>query len=97
MEEMAVCGLVCSDCPFHGPECQGCAATKGRPFWAVKYGLTACPIYDCAVNQKGYTSCGQCQALPCNTFTNLKDPNMTDEAFQQVLKERIYRLKAKQS
>jgi len=97
MAEMTVCGLVCGECHLSGSVCQGCTATKGKPFWAVKHGLTTCPIYDCAVDQKGYTSCGECQDLPCETFTNLKDPNMTDESFQQTLKVRIARLREAQS
>jgi hypothetical protein len=97
MTEMTVCGLVCGGCPFLGNGCQGCADSKGKPFWVLEYGLKVCPLYDCAVNQKRYPHCGQCQALPCETFTKLKDPNMTEEAFQQALKERITRLRAAQS
>ena len=97
MAEITVCGLICGECSFLGPVCKGCAATKGRPFWVSGYGLSSCPIYHCAVEQKGYLCCGRCQALPCETFTKLKDPNMTDEAFQQTLKERIARLGAAQS
>lgn len=95
MAEITVCGLVCGECHLFGSACQGCAATKGKPFWAARYWIVnTCPIYDCVVDQ---TSCGECQDLPCETFTNLKDPNMTDEAFQQIMKERIARLREAQS
>ncbi len=94
MDRIAVCGLICQECPHLGPKCQGCAGSEGKPFWVSQAGRAACPIYDCAVNQRGHSSCGQCPSLPCNTFTKLKDPAMTEEEFQQSLGERIGRLQA---
>jgi hypothetical protein len=97
MDQITACGLVCQDCGFLGATCQGCAASEGKPFWAAQFGLRGCPIYDCAANQRGYSTCGQCPSLPCDTFTKLKDPNMTEEEFQRSLSERIGRLKGGQT
>jgi hypothetical protein len=97
MSQITVCGLVCRDCGFLGATCQGCAASEGKPFWASQFGLPVCPIYDCATKQRGYSTCGQCPSLPCDTFTKLKDPNMTEEEFQRSLNERIGRLKGMQA
>jgi hypothetical protein len=77
-----------------GNTCQGCAATLGKPPWVYEANFAdGCPIYNCAVGQKGYSHCGLCPELPCSMFSNLKDPNMSDEAFRQSLAERIARLK----
>lgn len=53
------CGLHCAACSWketHG--CGGCIATKGHPFHGE------CPIAICCLG-KGYTHCGECEAMPC--------------------------------
>jgi hypothetical protein len=97
MSQITACGLICRDCPFLGPKCAGCAPSAGKPFWAAEFGLAGCPIYDCAVNQRGYATCGQCPSLPCDVFTKLKDPNLSEEEFQRSLHERVARLKGAQA
>ncbi|MHB1034070.1 MAG: DUF3795 domain-containing protein [Pirellulales bacterium] len=92
MSEINACGLVCQDCNFLGATCPGCAASKGKPFWVLGSDLRVCPIHGCAT-ERGHSTCGQCSSLPCDMFTTLKDPNMTDEEFQRSLAERLVRLK----
>jgi len=92
MKNVSPCGFLCPECPFKG-SCQGCLEIRGRAFWVEKAGYEVCPIYDCAVNSNGIAHCGQCPQLPCPMFLNLKDPNISEEAFQQDLKARIDRLR----
>jgi hypothetical protein len=88
------CGLVCSECEFFGKTCDGCHAVKGQTFWAKEVMPDkTCPLYQCAVNEKGFAHCGQCSELPCATFLRMKDPNSTDEEHQKALVERVNRLK----
>jgi hypothetical protein len=47
-----------------------------------------CPLYDCCRNQKKLDHCGLCAEFPCNTFNELRDPNMSDEEFQNSLNTR---------
>ena len=84
----AACGLYCGDCEYLGNRCTGCAQLQGKPFWAGQYGVEVCPIYGCCVDQKGLEHCGLCDEFPCETFTSLRDPSMTDEQFERSLRER---------
>ncbi|OPY50248.1 MAG: hypothetical protein A4E48_01951 [Methanosaeta sp. PtaU1.Bin060] len=94
MMELNACGLCCQECPLISNHCSGCEATKGKPPWVYEAGFDeGCPIYDCAVNMKSYTHCGQCSKLPCEIFSRLRDPSMSDEAFSKSLSERIAWLK----
>jgi hypothetical protein len=52
-----------------------------------------CPMYDCAVNKKGFKNCGDCGELPCQLFLNMKDPNSTDEEHQASIGRRVNLLK----
>jgi hypothetical protein len=93
VSQITVCGLKCQECVFLGTTCPGCAASEGKPFWAVSGNPRVCPLYDCAVRQRQFSTCGQCPSLPCDTFSTLKDPAMTDDEFRRSLHERIGRLK----
>ena len=84
-----VCGLYCKSCDFLGVECEGCGYVDGRPFWAKQMPAGICPIHDCCRNKKQLEHCGLCQELPCTTFLELRDPNMSNEEFQKSLDERI--------
>jgi hypothetical protein len=91
---LAVCGLLCNECDFLGKSCQGCHEVKGATFWAVdSMPDKKCPLYKCAVVDKKYVNCGQCSELPCKTFTDMKDPNASEEQHQEGLKKRVKRLK----
>jgi hypothetical protein len=84
----APCGLCCSDCHFFGTECRGCSQVQGRPFWSVHVPGGACPIHSCCVGERHLEHCGTCASFPCRTFHDLRDPNMSDEAFRESLIKR---------
>ena len=91
---ISACGLVCSDCEFYQKQCAGCREVKGQTFWAVEHlPNKVCPLYNCAVNERGYKDCGGCSELPCTVFREMKDPSSTDEQHQQGLIDRVARLK----
>jgi hypothetical protein len=52
-----------------------------------------CVLYSCAVNDKGYTDCGECDELPCKRFFELKDPNTSQEEHLASIQMRAARLK----
>jgi hypothetical protein len=88
------CGLICDECEFFGKTCDGCKAVKGQTFWAKEMMPTkTCPLFDCAVNQRKYSDCGDCKELPCELFLKMKDPNSTEEEHQESLKKRVAILK----
>ena len=84
----AACGLYCGDCEFLGDQCRGCGNVMGKPFWTEQFDMEVCPIYDCSVNKHRLEHCGLCNEFPCETFTSLRDPSMTDEQAEQSLRER---------
>ena len=92
----AVCGSNCEECPYFKKPCTGCRKVSGQTFWAADhFPNKTCPIYDCSINQKKHSDCGDCKALPCQTFVTLKDPSMTEVEFQEGLKKRVSRLHQK--
>lgn len=88
-----VCGAICSGCPFLGKGCAGCIECEGKVFWALQYFGGACPLYVCAVDQRGYSNCGECPELPCKLFLEQKDPSMSDEEHQESITKRVNHLK----
>jgi hypothetical protein len=87
------CGVSCSECSWLAKGCAGCRELNGKPFWTSEHTEKGvCPIYDCSVNNKKLQHCGECEKLPCQTFTGLRDPSMSDEEYQQSLKNRISNL-----
>ena len=89
---LSSCGADCESCD-HLKNCGGCHAMKGVPFYLKDFGFEICPMYDCPVNKKGYKSCADCPELPCQIFYDWKDPNMTDEAHNNSVNERVKVLK----
>jgi hypothetical protein len=53
-----------------------------------------CPLYDCAVNRRGYNDCGDCAELPCATFLQMKDPSVSDEEHQRMVGVRVELLRS---
>jgi len=91
---ISACGLICNECPFFEKDCKGCFAVEGKTFWAADAMPNGtCSLFDCSVNTRKYKNCGACAELPCKMFTDLKDPNSSEEEHQKTLIERVKRLK----
>ena len=60
----------------------------GKPFWTAQIPIGVCPLHDCCRNLKKLEHCGLCEEFPCDSFLELRDPNMTDEEFERYLDER---------
>ncbi|MFC2014934.1 DUF3795 domain-containing protein [Chloroflexota bacterium] len=88
MKLTACCGGYCGDCEALGEKCPGCGQVYGKPFHVELYKLEVCQIYGCCVDKKQLENCGLCDEFPCETFTSLRDPSMSDEEFEQSLRER---------
>lgn len=46
-------------------------------------------MYECCINQKQYTDCGQCEKLPCQIYYDLQDPSTTLEEHEAGIKLRV--------
>lgn len=64
--------------------------TGGKPFYTPD---KPCLIYSCAVLERGGSSCAGCGALPCGIWQETRDPQFTDEAFSESIRQRIQKLK----
>lgn len=88
----SVCGVICeTDCRAYKVECDGCNKLDGKVSWAVFYGKDHCPIYAC-VSEKGLSSCVDCGLAPCDVWFQTRNPEVTDEAFQQDINSRLANL-----
>ena len=93
---LSTCGLKCDECEFYNKTCSGCRNVMGATFWAIEMmPAKVCPLYDCAVNQRGHKDCGECAELPCATFLQMKDPATSDEEHQRMIGIRVDLLRAK--
>ena len=88
-----VCGLSCGGCAHLGKECAGCHSLKGKVYWAPYTGGDICPIYHCCTVQNGWKHCGECPQVPCERWKTLKDPDESDEQFQQSVNARFRALR----
>lgn len=96
--KISACGLICDECPFFGKECGGCYKVEGRTFWAIDaIPSGVCPLFNCSVNQRKYKSCGDCNELPCKTFLEMKDPNITEVEHHISIEKRVALLHAKKN
>lgn len=90
-ETLSCCGTKCSECGCYGSMCKGCNESAGKVFHAPK--RQACPIYECSVNKKKQAGCGDCKNLPCDVWRNTKDPSMSEEEFENNIRQRVENLK----
>jgi hypothetical protein len=91
---LSPCGIKCGEFEAcKSANCGGCHAIKGKPFYLKDFGVEVCPIYDCAVNKKGYHTCGECEQLPCEIIYGWKDPSSSDEEHAQSIKHNAALLK----
>ena len=44
-----------------------------------------CPLYDCCVNKKQLEHCGLCTEFPCKTFSELRDPSLSEDEAEKSL------------
>ena len=88
---LSCCGTECTKCKYYGTICQGCNVSFGKVFHAPKG--QACPIYECAINQKNFKGCGICGNVPCDIWRKTKDPSFSEEEFERNIQERVNRLK----
>jgi len=87
-----VCGIYCGACEHLGTRCQGCGYINGQPFWTSQFKMPSCPLYDCCINNKKLEHCGLCEELPCKTFIELRDPELSDEEAENSILERTNEL-----
>jgi hypothetical protein len=91
---LSACGIICDDCEFFNKTCTGCINVKGSTFWAKEMMPNkVCPLFDCSVNKNKYRNCGDCKELPCKMFSEMKDPNSSEEEHQKSLRIRVAALK----
>lgn len=88
---LSCCGTECTDCEFYQKECAGCNECGGRVFHVPKG--KSCPIYACSVQKHRYAVCAGCEELPCSIWIATRDPRLSEEAFQQSIRERMQNLK----
>ncbi len=87
---ISACGLICNECPFYNNPCRGCFMVEGKTFWAIDHlPEKICPLFDCSINQRSYSNCGDCSELPCKKFADLKDPSISDDEHKLSIKKRI--------
>lgn len=87
---LSCCGTECSVCSYYGSMCRGCNESAGKVFHAPEG--QACPIYACSIDQKKRAGCGGCKELPCEIWRNTKDPSMSEEEFENNIRQRVERL-----
>jgi len=88
---MSCCGTECSLCAFYGSMCSGCNESQGKVFHAPEG--SACPVYECSVRKKRFVNCADCDQLPCGIWRTTKDPQLSDEAFEENIRGRVKNLK----
>lgn len=95
-EIISACGANCLECRFYKNLCSGCFNVKGQPFWTADiFEDKNCPLYKCSLNEKGLKHCGDCGDLPCNIFSEMKDPEMSDDEHKKSIDKRVKALKNK--
>lgn len=87
---LSCCGTECTDCGFYQKECAGCNACRGKVFYRPEG--KACPIYTCSVQKHRYATCAECEELPCAIWRATRDPQLSDEEFEQSIRERVENL-----
>lgn len=89
---ISCCGVVCSDCEYYPNDCGGCHKIKGEAFWLTYTGGEICDIYDCCINKKQFTHCGNCSSLPCEFYLNSNDPTKSKEENESILHNQLTQL-----
>lgn len=88
---LSCCGTDCRECGCYKTICQGCNEAQGKVFHAPEG--KACSIYECSVRRKKFVNCGKCEHLPCDIWRATRDPQMSEQEFEQSITDRIENLK----
>ena len=88
--DLSCCGTDCGKCGLHGNLCKGCNEAAGKVFH-MQDGK-ACPIYTCSVGKNKFATCAKCGQMPCGVWRSVKDPSMTQEEFEENIRERVENL-----
>lgn len=86
---LSACGTDCAACGYYGGACPGCNESNGKVFHAPAG--KCCPIYGCAARHK-LANCASCQELPCKIWLETKDPALSEEQFNESIRQRIANL-----
>lgn len=89
--KLSCCGTDCGACACYGNVCQGCNECSGKVFHAPKG--RACAIYACCVQKHKYATCAECDQIPCEIWRATRDPQLSEDAFEQSIAERVCNLK----
>ena len=89
---ISCCGSDCGACYCYGDMCMGCSAVHGKVFHAPEG--KECPIYHCCRTEHGFSSCGECEKLPCALILGTRDPSLSEEEFMKTVEDRVKRLRA---
>jgi len=90
---LSVCGLVCDTCRAYGTVCKGCRPENGKPFWTKNEGKRFCEIFSCCIYKKKLNHCGECTEIPCQLYMQSRDPLLSEEEAERVMRERADRLR----
>lgn len=88
---LSCCGTECDQCEYLGTMCKGCTVSDGKVFHTPAG--KPCPIYACSVQKKKLATCATCGEVPCSIWKETKDPNLSDQAFEKSVADRIRNLK----
>ena len=92
MNKVTTCGVYCeTECRAYSRECDGCNKLKGKVSWAKFYGKDICPIYKCA-KEKSFVTCAECSQIPCKIWFDTRNPDLTDDEFDQEIQGRLKNL-----
>ena len=88
--KMSCCGTECAKCRYYGNICKGCNECRGKVFHAPAG--KSCPIYECSVQKKKFVTCADCGQIPCAIWRETRDPQLSNEAFEKTITERMANL-----
>ncbi|MBS3742134.1 MAG: DUF3795 domain-containing protein [Candidatus Cloacimonetes bacterium] len=86
---IGVCGCICSDCRVFQKSCDGCYDIEGKPVWLPDVDMKICDFYDCCVNEKKFSHCGECEDIPCDKFWKNKHPEWSEKQHKRIVIERV--------
>lgn len=87
---LSCCGTECTKCSFYKNQCQGCNESNGKVFHTP---ARPCPIYQCSVQKHKYATCAACKNMPCEIWLATRDPQLSQEAFDETIRERSSNLR----